>query len=89
MLSTSNDVCLTQTRFIDFTGIPFETEAQLRNRGTSRTPDILLSAPLGIEVPSKNGSKTEWKVICWIDSKVCTVVDFQATCSNRAPLRSY
>jgi hypothetical protein len=50
-------------------GLPFETEAQLRERGTSRTPDILLSSPLGIEVPKSNG-ETEWKVICWIDSKV-------------------
>jgi hypothetical protein len=53
------------------TGIPFETEAQLRDRGTSRTPDVLLSAPVGIEVPRKDGDGTEWKVVCWIDSKVC------------------
>jgi hypothetical protein len=51
-------------------GIPFETEAQLRDRGTSRTPDVLLSAPVGIEVPRKDGDGTEWKVVCWIDSKV-------------------
>lgn len=51
-------------------GIPFETEAQLRDRGTSRTPDVLLSTPLGVETPTKDGKGTEWKMICWIDSKV-------------------
>ena len=30
--------------------IPFETEADLRVRGTARTPDVLLSIPLGIRV---------------------------------------
>jgi hypothetical protein len=30
--------------------IPFETEADLRIRGTARTPDVLLSIPLGIRV---------------------------------------
>ena len=30
--------------------IPFETEAELRVRGTARTPDVLLSIPLGIRV---------------------------------------
>eukprot|EP00581_Thalassiosira_minuscula_P014465 CAMPEP_0183732868 /NCGR_PEP_ID=MMETSP0737-20130205/39567_1 /TAXON_ID=385413 /ORGANISM="Thalassiosira miniscula, Strain CCMP1093" /LENGTH=381 /DNA_ID=CAMNT_0025965993 /DNA_START=147 /DNA_END=1292 /DNA_ORIENTATION=- len=30
--------------------IPFETEAELRVRGTARTPDILLSCPVGIKV---------------------------------------
>lgn len=50
--------------------IPFETEAELRNKGTSRTPDILLSIPLGVEVTKRDGSGTkEWKVVCWIDSK--------------------
>ncbi len=43
--------------------IPFESEEDLRNRGTSKTPDILLSIPLGI----KRGD--QWKMICWIDSK--------------------
>lgn len=56
--------------FISVTDIPFETEAQLRQRGTSRTPDILLSAPVGFEAPKKDGSGYEWKIVCWIDSKV-------------------
>lgn len=43
--------------------VPFESEEDLRNRGTSKTPDILLSIPLGI----KRGD--QWKRICWIDSK--------------------
>ena len=30
--------------------IPFETEAQLRVRGTARTPDILLSCPVGLRI---------------------------------------
>lgn len=33
--------------------IPFETEAELRVRGTARTPDILLSAPVGLKVRRK------------------------------------
>lgn len=28
--------------------IPFETEAKLHARGTAKTPDILLSCPVGI-----------------------------------------
>lgn len=80
--------------------IPFETEAELRVRGTARTPDILLSCPVGLRVrrreprnplyanDNEEGEGTisrqnqslvdlddddnyEWKVICWIDSKVC------------------
>jgi len=62
-------------------GVPFETEASLRDRGTSKTPDVLLKSPVGILVPSKkkksDGSsptkeqqEKEWKVINWIDSKV-------------------
>lgn len=50
--------------------IPFETEADLRDRGTSKTPDVLLGTPLGIEVPTIDGSSVEWQMICWIDSKV-------------------
>jgi hypothetical protein len=53
--------------------IPFESEAELRSRGTSRTPDVLLSCPLGVQVHADDdpsSENTEWKVICWIDSKV-------------------
>eukprot|EP00594_Rhizosolenia_setigera_P018925 CAMPEP_0178966610 /NCGR_PEP_ID=MMETSP0789-20121207/17025_1 /TAXON_ID=3005 /ORGANISM="Rhizosolenia setigera, Strain CCMP 1694" /LENGTH=261 /DNA_ID=CAMNT_0020651909 /DNA_START=27 /DNA_END=812 /DNA_ORIENTATION=+ len=31
-------------------GIPFETESQLRERGTARTPDIILPVPLAIRL---------------------------------------
>ncbi|KAL7543008.1 hypothetical protein ACHAWF_007299 [Thalassiosira exigua] len=78
-------------------GIPFETEADLRIRGTARTPDVLLSCPVGVKVrrrglpaPScpkesevcnatmpeqiklifEDDDEYEWKVVCWIDSKV-------------------
>ena len=100
--------------------IPFETEAELRIRGTAKTPDVLLSCPVGIRVRRKNvndedsvtakqndqqqqqqiqlqgeenngttpishlqkgvsvnllndddeSDEYEWKIICWIDSKV-------------------
>jgi len=33
--------------------IPFETERQLRKRGTARTPDVLLSYPIAIKVPKR------------------------------------
>ena len=45
-------------------GIPFMTESQLRERGSARTPDILLDCPISVQV------NNEWKVVCWIDSKV-------------------
>jgi len=43
--------------------IPFETERQLRKRGTARTPDVLLSYPIAIKVPKRktyngNGSSS-------------------------------
>jgi hypothetical protein len=70
--------------------IPFETEAELRVRGTAKTPDILLSCPVGIRVRKRNELASasasasslndgidddmfEWKIICWIDSKVRTM----------------
>lgn len=45
------------------TGIPFETEANLRARGTARTPDALLRTPVAVDHCGK------WKIINWIDSK--------------------
>jgi len=77
------EIILEQT--LSSMGIPFETEAQLRIRGTARTPDILFSCPVGIKVPKRRRRKKlhnnrqddddgedafEWKVVCWIDSKV-------------------
>ena len=44
--------------------IPFENESQLRDKGSARTPDIVLQIPIGVKVGS------EWRVVCWIDSKV-------------------
>ena len=91
--------------------IPFETEEELRIRGTAKTPDILLSCPVGIRVRRKDydgirrslykeeetdtnrtdktqkqndindlddddeDDKCEWKIICWIDSKVSRRMD--------------
>jgi hypothetical protein len=37
--------------------IPFETEADLRVRGTARTPDVLLSIPLGIRVRKRRNNR--------------------------------
>ena len=72
----------------------------MRVRGTARTPDILLSCPVGIRVRKKESGQRphrnddvlqdesivnhqnilsldddddddyEWKIVCWIDSKV-------------------
>jgi hypothetical protein len=66
--------------------IPFETEEQLRAKGSSRTPDILFSCPVALKVHkkllsnSRHGAETimideddsnyVWKMVCWIDSKV-------------------
>eukprot|EP00977_Amphora_coffeiformis_P026952 scaffold31831_cov168-Amphora_coffeaeformis.AAC.3 len=51
-------------------GIPFESEAHLRSRGTSRTPDVLLRTPVAIPFRPHNQDEEEtWKIINWIDSK--------------------
>jgi hypothetical protein len=55
--------------------IPFESEEQLRKRGTSRTPDVLLSCPVGVWRPKRHGAGQEWAVVCWIDSKVSLLRD--------------
>lgn len=49
--------------------VPFESEQALRERGTSRTPDVLLSCPMGVRVTKKDADDDGWRVICWIDSK--------------------
>lgn len=66
-------------RVLKIMGVSFETEEQLRVRGTSRTPDILFSSPVAVKVPkihSKHSKgfeeikgDTQWKMVCWIDSK--------------------
>lgn len=42
--------------------IPFETERQLRKLGTSRTPDILLSCPVALEIPN-NSKKKKFSIV--------------------------
>ena len=66
----------------------------MRIKGTARTPDVLLSTPVGMKVPKRSSTSRkllldgneehfakgnvgedddeeyEWKVVCWIDSKV-------------------
>mmetsp|Transcript_32486 Transcript_32486/g.71310 ORF Transcript_32486/g.71310 Transcript_32486/m.71310 type:complete len:388 (+) Transcript_32486:41-1204(+) len=37
--------------------IPFETENDLRIKGTSRTPDVLLSCPVGMKVPKRSSTR--------------------------------
>ena len=70
-----------RTSFRIIKEIPFETETDLRIKGTSRTPDILLSYPIGVKVPIARSDSNaaykrndddafEWRTICWIDSKV-------------------
>jgi hypothetical protein len=57
--------------------VPFETEEVLRARGTAKTPDILLSCPVNVQVKKllqqsaldSGDHESEWKMICWIDSK--------------------
>lgn len=62
--------------------IPFETEGELRKRGTARTPDVLFSCPIAIKViaskissslllasDENSNERSSWKTICWIDSK--------------------
>jgi Protein of unknown function TPD sequence-motif len=70
---------LTQTFYISLPpDIPFETEDQLRERGTSKTPDVLLSTPVAVQVKRSTGNSTTendedddgWRIVCWIDSKV-------------------
>mmetsp|Transcript_694 Transcript_694/g.1247 ORF Transcript_694/g.1247 Transcript_694/m.1247 type:complete len:159 (+) Transcript_694:448-924(+) len=61
------EVALEQT--LKNMGIPFETESQLREMGSARTPDVLLKTPVAFKMNSE-----EWKVVCWIDSKVCSIV---------------
>lgn len=74
-----------QLFLLNYLEIPFETEEVLRARGTAKTPDILLSCPVGLKVKklhhkddekmhgheatTDNDDGHEWKMICWIDSK--------------------
>mmetsp|Transcript_47133 Transcript_47133/g.69833 ORF Transcript_47133/g.69833 Transcript_47133/m.69833 type:complete len:339 (-) Transcript_47133:564-1580(-) len=72
MIGLEFEAMLEQT--LSSMNIPFETEEQLRIRGTAKTPDILFSCPLGIKVPvrkrpGKPKMEYEWKVVCWMDSK--------------------
>lgn len=84
-------------RFI-LVDIPFETEEELRAKGTSRTPDILFSCPMAVKVHkrllsnSRHGignvtidehdSNYIWKMVCWIDSKVRFILT-RNSCSRK------
>jgi len=55
--------------------IPFETEAQLRIKGTARTPDILLSCPVGVKVPTRrneNKNKGSKNVVLSRENNIST-----------------
>jgi hypothetical protein len=52
--------------FFAATGVPFESEAQLREKGSAKTPDVVLSCPISVQVNS------QWRQVGWIDSKVNT-----------------
>lgn len=54
---------LNLSKLLHSLNIPFETEENLRAKGASKTPDILLLSPIGVFVYG------QWRVICWIDSK--------------------
>lgn len=66
--------------------VPFETERDLKKRGTSKTPDILFSCPVAVKVPKVKSKRNkpyiivddeedfDWKMICWIDSKVIQII---------------
>lgn len=62
------------------TGIPYETEEQLRQKGTARTPDVLLSTPCAVKM--KDDTDDDWRIICWIDSKV-------RTCDRAIPIEQH
>lgn len=93
-LNISSKICVL-VPLLYSTDIPFETENDLRIKGTARTPDVLLSTPVGMKVPKRSSTSRkllldgneehfakgnvgedddeeeyEWKVVCWIDSKV-------------------
>jgi len=53
-------------KVLDSMDIPFETEDELRKKGTARTPDVLLLTPVAVQDSS---DPENWRVVCWIDSK--------------------
>jgi hypothetical protein len=70
-LSTlARDMVYLTAKLISLSDVPFESEQALRERGTSRTPDVLLSCPMGVRVKPKDAKDDGWRVVCWIDSKV-------------------
>ncbi|KAJ8610539.1 hypothetical protein CTAYLR_009748 [Chrysophaeum taylorii] len=48
--------------------IPYEHEDQLRIRGFAKTPDVLLTIPIGF-LPAESNARRELSVVNWIDSK--------------------
>ncbi len=48
----------------------FETEQELRNKGRSKTPDVLFLIPMAITTPYyESGQENEFVLVNWIDSK--------------------
>lgn len=57
-------------RELDRRKLPFQHEDDLRDRGFAKTPDVLLTLPLGYLVTSSSSDRTKaLSVINWIDSK--------------------
>ena len=54
-LNISSKNCVPVPLFYS-TDIPFETENDLRIKGTARTPDVLLSTPVGMKVPKRSST---------------------------------
>ena len=70
-------------RALERSGVPFEDEDALRARGFARTPDVLLTVPLGVLV--------DGATVCvnWIDSKAMFGGSEVYERDHRAQLRSY
>ena len=51
-------------RQLDFAGIAYETEDDLRKKGFAKTPDIHLKAPIALR-----DKRNKLRIVKWIDSK--------------------
>ena len=70
-------------RALERSGVPFEDEDALRARGFARTPDVLLTVPLGV--------LADGATVCvnWIDSKAMFGGSEVYERDHRSQLRSY